>query len=84
MKLFTKRETATIDAYSLWLDKENRSGFTCLGSIIKDVDGYFVFFSNEDNGGSWSAWMLIEIGNILNKMNKEWDDIVVREIGPRP
>ncbi len=46
-----------------------------IGDFTRDVDGYFYFFTDGNNGG-WSDYVLLEIGNTLKKLNKSWNDKV--------
>jgi hypothetical protein len=52
-----------------------------MGFLLKEVDGYFVFYPNLSNGGFWSAHILRSLANKLEEINKEWDEIIDREIG---
>ena len=44
-----------------------------IGEFIQDVDGYFYFWLNK-NDGCWSAHHLREIADELDKINKPWND----------
>jgi len=46
-----------------------------LGDFIRDVDGYYKFFS-EMGGGYWAGYVLRAIADIEDEINKEWDDII--------
>jgi len=43
-----------------------------IGELLMDVDGYFYFWP-EDNNGAWSSSHLRELTNKLDELNKEWD-----------
>ena len=43
-----------------------------IGELIMDVDGYFYFWP-EDNNGAWASSHLRELANKLDELNKEWD-----------
>lgn len=51
-----------------------------IGDFLMENDGYFYFFPIL-NGGFWEAHILIEIGNKLNELNKEWDETIQKELG---
>lgn len=51
-----------------------------LGDIYKEVDGYYVF-APLMKGGYWPEWFLRGIADKLAEMNKEWDELIAREIG---
>lgn len=50
-----------------------------IGEFIRDVDGYFYLFFNSANG-CWSDYILIELGETLAELNKEWNNIVNKEL----
>jgi hypothetical protein len=50
-----------------------------IGELIMDVDGYFYFWP-EDNNGAWASHHLRELANKLDELNKEWDKQVEKEI----
>lgn len=45
----------------------------CVGYAYREVDGFYVFVFADNNSGAWSDYALIEIGNELKELNKEWD-----------
>lgn len=45
-----------------------------LGEAIRDVDGYFYFIFKKPMDGTWSPWVLRAIADMLDEMNKPWDD----------
>jgi len=47
-----------------------------VGVLVMDADGYYYYWPNLQNKGSWSSWMLRDVANILEEINKPWDDIV--------
>jgi len=47
---------------------------TTIGEFIRDVDGYFYFALLKDNQGLWSDYILLEIGNKLKDLNKDWNE----------
>lgn len=52
-----------------------------LGYSYREVDGFYTFiFSNEHNNSSWNAYVLREIADILDDLNKEWSDIIDKEL----
>jgi hypothetical protein len=62
-------------AYKVCVLKKNLTEIQAdLGLLIKDIDGYFYFFSNETSGGgSWPEHLLRTIADKLNELNKDWD-----------
>ena len=50
-----------------------------IGELLMDVDGYFYFWS-EDNNGAWSSYHLRELANKLDALNKQWDEQVEKEL----
>lgn len=46
-----------------------------LGEIIMSEDGYYVFFP-ELREGFWEAYVLRQIADKVDEMNKPWDDQV--------
>lgn len=46
-----------------------------IGDIYTEVDGYYVF-QPIGNGGCWPGEILLEIGNTIVELNKEWDNHV--------
>ena len=67
MKNLTKKEINkhNIDLY--FKDKK-------IGDCVRDVDGYFYFWQYDD--GCWSSYQLKEVAEILDELNKEWDEQV--------
>ena len=41
-----------------------------IGELIMDVDGYFYFWP-EDNNGAWASYHLRNVANKLDELNKE-------------
>ena len=50
-----------------------------IGELIMDVDGYFYFWP-EDNNGAWASSHLRELANKLDELNKEWNTQVEKEL----
>lgn len=50
-----------------------------IGSFIRDVDGYFYFWADR-NDGAWTSYVLRELSDKLNELNKVWDDQVEHEL----
>jgi hypothetical protein len=44
-----------------------------IGSFEIDVDGYFNYYDDRNNGGFIPSWLLLELGNKLVELNYEWD-----------
>ena len=51
-----------------------------LGDIYMEVDGFFVFWPNEDvnKKGYWESWVFREIADKLDEMNKPWKEEIDR------
>ena len=47
-----------------------------LGEILMAEDGYYVFFSDDSKRGFWEAYILRQIADRLDEINKPWDDQV--------
>ena len=45
-----------------------------LGLFIQDVDGYFYWWDNKENYGCISSYSLRCIVELLEELNKPWDD----------
>jgi hypothetical protein len=43
-----------------------------VGKFILDVDGFFYFWPEREDG-AWSAWSMKEIASMLDEMNAEWE-----------
>lgn len=50
-----------------------------IGTFYMEVDGYYVFQPNV-RGGYWPGYMLRALSDALEELNKEWDEIVEREL----
>jgi hypothetical protein len=71
-------KTSRIDEYRISL--ETKTGFQ-IGSFEKDVDGYYYYWPGDENRGSYSDCTLRKIADMLQELNKEWNETVEREIG---
>lgn len=47
-----------------------------IGVFVMDVDGYYYYWPNRQKDGAWSPWMLRDVADKLDEVNKPWDDIV--------
>ena len=54
-----------------------------IGYAYIEVDGYYVFVFDSEGGGCWSDYALLEIGNMLKDLNKEWDDKINEAISSK-
>ena len=50
-----------------------------IGEFIRDVDGYFYFWS-ENNLGAWPSHLLRDIADKLDEINQLWDEHVEKEL----
>lgn len=46
-----------------------------VGDVYKEVDGYYVL-ALDLSSGCWSGADLIAMGQVLNEMNREWDQVI--------
>jgi hypothetical protein len=53
----------------------NHTNNVLMGDIMMDNDGFFYFWPDL-KGGFWEAYILLELGNKLNELNKPWEDEV--------
>ena len=49
-----------------------------LGYILVKEDGFYDFWP-EPKGGYWPAYILHEIANKLDELNKPWEDIIMND-----
>lgn len=47
-----------------------------LGDAIRDVDGFFYFWSKAEGRGAWSELSLIQLGMTLEELNREWSNFI--------
>lgn len=52
-----------------------------LGQLEMDVDGYYYFWPQKDIQGFWQSVILRSIADELDKINKDWNERVFRDIG---
>jgi hypothetical protein len=52
----------------------------CLGHLLKEVDGYFVYYP-ETRGGFMESWIMRIIADKMDDLNRDWDETARREIG---
>lgn len=50
-----------------------------IGEFIMDVDGYFYFWS-ENNLGAWPSYLLRDIADKMDELNKSWNEQVEKEL----
>ena len=46
-----------------------------IGKFIKDVDGYY-YYKEDPKSGLSSSYSLRLVADLLDKVNKPWDDII--------
>jgi len=56
----------------------NKNG-KLIGEFIRDVDGYFYFWS-ENNLGAWPSHLLRDIADKLDEINQLWDEHIEKEL----
>ena len=50
-----------------------------LGSFLRDVDGYWVFYPSK-GGGYYNEFYLKYLLDTLRDMNKEWDEQIKKDL----
>jgi len=45
-----------------------------IGEIVKVEDGFYQFFPDTKNQGYWTSYMLKNVAELLDLMNKDWED----------
>lgn len=69
------------DENSAWYDIYVPSGKS-LGYLSTLEDGFYYFFSEDGRfGGGWDAWVLRQIADKLDELNKPWEDHINETIG---
>lgn len=54
-----------------------------LGEIYQEIDGYYVYWPENGNGGSYSQWLLHCLAEKLKELNAEWHEQVCQAMsGP--
>jgi hypothetical protein len=51
-----------------------------IGSFVIQDDGYYGYYTTETSG-YWSSYALRSIADALDKLNKDWDEQVKKDIG---
>lgn len=44
-----------------------------IGEAVLDVDGYYYFWPTSDRQGAWTAGVLHDVANFLDRINEAWD-----------
>jgi len=44
-----------------------------LGALVKEVDGFYVWYPNRKQYGFWSAYVLRDLADILDDLNKDYE-----------
>jgi hypothetical protein len=60
------------DVHDGWIDMHYSNG-VYMGGIYQEVDGFF-YWQPTNTDGFLSAHVLLEIGNKLKELNKEWEE----------
>jgi hypothetical protein len=50
-----------------------------IGEFIRDVDGYFYFWA-ENNLGAWPSYLLRDIADKMDEINQLWDEQLEKEL----
>jgi hypothetical protein len=50
-----------------------------VGELIMDVDGYFYFWP-EDSTGAWTPYILRQLADKMDEINKPWDEQVENDL----
>lgn len=51
-----------------------------VGDAILNDDGYYVFFPDTSRSGYWTADTLRHVADVLDAMNREWNEQVNRDM----
>jgi len=71
----TYAELENLGHYRLYFENEVQ-----IGDILMDVDGYWKWFSPDDSaGGYWEPYVLRDIADMVDSMNKEWDEYIAND-----
>ena len=54
-----------------------------LGTAKMGDDGFYSFWFEENSTGSWDSWVLKEIAQILDELNKEFKDELNKEFNKK-
>lgn len=68
-KYLKLKKVSKIEYDVLTLDSNHK-----IGEMIIDTDGYFYFKDINRNSGYWAAYTLRELADILDSLNKDWND----------
>jgi hypothetical protein len=52
-----------------------------IGELIKSEDGYFNWWADKDKSGYLPSYVLRDIANTLDSINRPWNDQVMKDIG---
>ena len=55
-----------------------------LGEAVMDVDGYFYLVFKNPTDGTWASWVLRAISDLLDELNKPWDDHITEYFKNNP
>ena len=56
-----------------------------LGEVFAKEDGYYDFWPEEFSAGYWPAYLLRAVADLLDEMNREWDEHLnktLSDLGP--
>lgn len=63
--------TVRVEDTRLIINNNNKD----IGLVFRDVDGYYYWWpENMDWSGSWPSHVLRDIADLLDELNKPWDD----------
>lgn len=71
-----KLEKKTFDLIEVYWGSKN------IGSFVKDLDGFFIYFPNKIHDdklyieGGFTESLLRDLADLLKNLNKEWKDII--------
>jgi len=51
-----------------------------LGQLMPGDDGYHIFFSEDTRGAAWSGWLLREIADKIDELDKDWNEQVIKAL----
>ncbi len=53
-----------------------------LGSVVKDVDGFYYFWPEHSTSGAWSQELLRALACFLEDLNRPWQKVISRDLSP--
>lgn len=61
----------------------HENGVRC-GDLFQKEDGYYDWWPPKSNGGCWPSYILRQIADKLDELNKPWDDEINKYFEENP